>query len=28
MKTYKDEAIVLRSHKLGEADKIITLLTR
>ncbi len=27
MKTYKDEAIVLRSHKLGEADKIITLLT-
>ncbi len=28
MKTYKDEAFVLRSHKLGEADKIITLLTR
>ncbi len=28
MKTYKDEAIALRSHKLGEADKIITLLTR
>jgi DNA repair protein RecO (recombination protein O) len=28
MKTYKDEALVLRSHKLGEADKIITLLTR
>ncbi len=27
MKTYKDHAIVLRSHKLGEADKIITLLT-
>ena len=27
MKTYRDEAIVLRTHKLGEADRIITLLT-
>lgn len=26
--TYRDEAIVLRTHKLGEADRIITLLTR
>jgi len=25
---YRDEAIVLRSHKLGEADRIVTLLTR
>ncbi|MGY2702866.1 MULTISPECIES: DNA repair protein RecO [unclassified Nocardioides] len=25
---YRDEAIVLRTHKLGEADRIITLLTR
>ncbi len=25
---YQDEAIVLRTHKLGEADRIITLLTR
>ncbi len=25
---YSDEAIVLRTHKLGEADRIITLLTR
>ena len=28
MPLYRDEAIVLRSHKLGEADKIVTLLTR
>lgn len=28
MATYRDEAIVLRTHKLGEADRIITLLTR
>lgn len=27
MKTYRDEAIVLRTHKLGESDRIITLLT-
>lgn len=27
MRTYRDEAIVLRTHKLGEADRIITLLT-
>lgn len=26
--TYRDEAIVLRTHKLGEADRICTLLTR
>jgi DNA repair protein RecO (recombination protein O) len=26
--TYRDEAIVLRTHKLGEADRIVTLLTR
>jgi DNA repair protein RecO (recombination protein O) len=26
--TYRDEAVVLRVHKLGEADRIITLLTR
>ena len=26
--TYNDEAVVLRTHKLGEADRIITLLTR
>jgi DNA repair protein RecO (recombination protein O) len=25
---YRDEAIVLRTHKLGEADRIITVLTR
>jgi len=25
---YRDEAIVLRTHKLGESDRIITLLTR
>lgn len=28
MKTIRDSAIVLRNHKLGEADRIITLLTR
>lgn len=28
MPTYNDEAVVLRTHKLGEADRIITLLTR
>lgn len=27
-RTYRDDAIVLRTHKLGEADRIITLLTR
>jgi DNA repair protein RecO (recombination protein O) len=26
--TYRDEAVVLRTHRLGEADRIITLLTR
>lgn len=25
---YKDEAVVLRTHKLGEADRIVTLLSR
>ncbi|MBS4751211.1 DNA repair protein RecO [Nocardioides sp. zg-ZUI104] len=28
MPLYRDEAIVLRTHRLGEADRIITLLTR
>ncbi|MDR1150892.1 MAG: DNA repair protein RecO [Bifidobacteriaceae bacterium] len=28
MKLYRDQAVVLRTHKLGEADRIITLLTR
>ncbi|MBD0023862.1 DNA repair protein RecO [Gordonia pseudamarae] len=28
MRVYRDEAVVLRQHKLGEADRIITLLTR
>ncbi|MGB4635723.1 MAG: DNA repair protein RecO [Actinomycetaceae bacterium] len=28
MKTYRDEAIVLRSYDIGEADRVITLLTR
>jgi DNA repair protein RecO (recombination protein O) len=28
MPLYRDEAIVLRVHKLGEADRIVTLLTR
>ncbi|MFV0450977.1 MAG: DNA repair protein RecO [Propioniciclava sp.] len=28
MPTYRDEAVVLRTHKLGEADRIITCLSR
>ncbi len=28
MPTYRDEAVVLRTHKLGEADRIITALSR
>jgi DNA repair protein RecO (recombination protein O) len=28
MSLYRDEAVVLRTHKLGEADRIVTLLTR
>lgn len=28
MKTYRDDAIVLRCHDLGEADRIITMLSR
>lgn len=28
MPTYREEAVVLRTHKLGEADRIITLLSR
>lgn len=28
MPTYRDHAVVLRTHKLGEADRIITLLTK
>jgi DNA repair protein RecO (recombination protein O) len=28
VRVYRDEAVVLRTHKLGEADRIITLLTR
>lgn len=28
MPTYRDDALVLREHKLGEADRILTLLTR
>ena len=28
MSLYRDEAIVLRTQKLGEADRIITMLTR
>ncbi|MFA7323235.1 MAG: DNA repair protein RecO [Candidatus Nanopelagicales bacterium] len=28
MPLYRDEAVVLRAHKLGEADRIVTLLTR
>jgi DNA repair protein RecO (recombination protein O) len=27
-RAYRDEAVVLRTHKLGEADRIITLLTK
>src|SRR3954451_5679834 len=28
MPVYRDDAVVLRTHRLGEADRIITLLTR
>ncbi|GAB3558328.1 DNA repair protein RecO [Spelaeicoccus albus] len=28
MSLYRDDAIVLRTHKLGEADRIVTMLTR
>ncbi len=28
MPTYRDEGVVLRTHRLGEADRIITILTR
>lgn len=28
VKLYRDEGVVLRTHKLGEADRIVTLLTR
>ena len=28
MPLYKEQGIVLRSHKLGEADKIVTILTQ
>lgn len=28
VRTYRDEGVVLRTHKLGEADRIVTLLTR
>lgn len=28
MPTYRDEAVVLRTHKLGEADRIVTVLSR
>ena len=28
MPTYRDEVVVLRTHKLGEADRIVTLLSR
>ncbi|HEY9289746.1 MAG TPA: DNA repair protein RecO [Microlunatus sp.] len=28
MPTYRDAAVVLRTHKLGEADRIVTMLTR
>ncbi|MCF8525125.1 MAG: DNA repair protein RecO, partial [Rhodoluna sp.] len=28
MPVYRDEAVVLRTHKLGEADRIVTLLSR
>jgi DNA repair protein RecO (recombination protein O) len=26
--TYRDEVVVLRTHKLGEADRIVVFLTR
>ena len=28
MPVYRDEAVVLRTHKLGEADRIVTMLTK
>ncbi|MFM6962951.1 MAG: DNA repair protein RecO [Micrococcales bacterium] len=28
MPTYRDEAVILRTHKLGEADRIVTCLTK
>jgi DNA repair protein RecO (recombination protein O) len=28
VRTYRDEAVVLRTHKLGEADRIVTMLSR
>lgn len=28
MSTYRDEAVILRTHKLGEADRIVTMLSR
>ena len=28
MPTYRDQAIVLRTHKLAEADRIVTVLAR
>ncbi|MDN5608576.1 MAG: recombination protein O N-terminal domain-containing protein, partial [Brevibacterium sp.] len=28
MHNYRDEGIVLQGHKLGEADRIVTVLTR
>lgn len=28
MPSYRDDAVVLRTHKLGEADRIVTMLTR
>ena len=28
MPVYRDEAVVLRTHKLGEADRIVTMLSR
>lgn len=28
MPTYRDEAVILRTHKLGEADRIVTMLTK
>ena len=28
MPTYRDEAVVLRTHKLGEADRIVTMISR
>jgi DNA repair protein RecO (recombination protein O) len=26
--TYRDEVVILRTHKLGEADRIVTMLSR